>query len=143
MTVVVADARSGKMVSDSRVTLDEIWIEAAKIYKHKGELLATAGNVRQGDEWLDWYKAGKKGEPPKKLDDFQALVLRKDGVYVLQGDTNEILVERCFHAIGSGSAAALGAMLQGATCEEAVTIACLVDYQCGGTIRVESLKKET
>ncbi len=124
------------MVSDSKVTTDDTWYPAEKIFAHKSELIAMAGDTPQGDRWFEWYTSGKKGSPPKPLDEFCALILRESGLFLMNGSAHEMRVERGFHAIGTGGAAALAVMIAGHDVEEAVKIACQVDAQSGGEIRV-------
>lgn len=139
MTTIAADLRSGIMVGDSKVTTAPTWFPMAKIYRWKGEIVGIAGDFKQSAEWFTWYKNGKHGSPPK-LDEFEALVLRKDGLFLLACNSFEIPIERGFHAIGSGGPAATAVMLAGHDAKEAVRIACLVDAESGGDIQLLHLK---
>ena len=139
MTTIAVDHRTGVAASDSKCTIGAIWVTTTKVHRHKDELIGLAGTDSQGQRWLEWYKAGKKGVAPK-MDQAEALILRKDGVYYVQDDCAEFKVERGFHAIGTGGAAAMAVMLAGHTAEEAVRIAIQVDAQSGGEVQVFPLK---
>ena len=141
MTTIVADARTGTMVSESKVTAGDVWFPATKIVRHKDELIGCAGEAHMEEAWLNWYQNGRKGKPPSD-EDLAILILRKTGLIYVDTNSTEILVTRAFHAIGSGAPAALGAMLSGKSAEEAVAIAILVDPNSGGDIQVFNLLKD-
>lgn len=141
MTTVFADAKTGVIVCDSKISFDTIWYPATKVFRVGDELVGYAGNVKEAHTWLKWYRGGKKGTRPK-LDDFVALVLNKDGLYQVSGDGLEMLIERGFHGIGTGGPVAVGAFMAGADAERAVRIACEVDNASGGDVVVHSLKPQ-
>lgn len=139
MTTILADARKSVMVSESKTTApDGSWFPSTKIARIADALVGVAGDASAGDAWLDWLRDGRQGKPPKG--DVTVLILRK-GVCTLVDTTNgrDVIVERGFHAIGSGAAAALGALHAGATPAQAVKIACMVDASSGGRIRTVAL----
>ena len=140
MTTIAVDHRTGVAASDSKCTIGAIWVTATKVYRHKDELIGIAGADAQGQRWFDWYKAGKKGTLPK-FDQAEALILRKDGLYYVEDGGTEYRIERGFHAIGSGGAAAMAVMLAGHSAEEAVRIAIQVDAQSGGEVQVFNLRE--
>lgn len=140
MTTIAVDHRTGVAASDSKCTIGAIWVTSTKIHRQKDELIGLAGTDTQGQRWLEWYKAGKKGAAPK-MDQAEAVILRREGVFYVQDDGVEFKVERGFHAIGTGAAAAaMAVMLAGHSAEEAVRIAIQVDAQSGGEVQVFSLK---
>lgn len=139
MTTIAMDHRTGVAASDSKCTIGAIWVTSTKVFRHKDELIGLAGLDSQGQRWLEWHKSGKKGAAPK-MDQADALILRRDGVYYVQDDCAEFRVERGFHAIGTGAAAAMAVMLAGHSAEEAVRIAIQVDAQSGGEVQVFNLK---
>lgn len=138
MTTIAADFRAGVMVSDSRCTAGEQWFPMTKVHRVGAEIIGLAGNVKESQAWLKWYASGKKGAKPKG-ESYAALVLRKDGLYEATPDGLEMLIERGFHACGSGGPVAVGVMLAGLSAEEAVKIACQVDVGSGGEIKVYKL----
>ncbi len=141
MTTIVADARVGLMVSDSKCTGNGSWVPMTKIFRVNGDLFGFAGGVNEREKWLKWHRAGRKGPRPK-LESFEGLLLKQDGtLYELCSDGLEMLIERGFHAVGSGGPAALGAMLSGKHAKEAVEIACLIDPHTAGDVCVFNLKE--
>lgn len=139
MTTILADARLGVMVSDSKATCGDTWVPCTKVHRVGGALIGTAGSEADIQRWLKWWGRGRRGARPD-VEDFSALVLNKDGVlHALPG--SEMRIERGFHAVGTGGNAALGALMAGADPAEAVRIACLVDANSGGEVQVFRLKE--
>lgn len=73
-------------------------------------------------------------------EDFEALVLHPDGTCRSYNNKGMGMDQELPAVSGSGGAIALGAMLAGATPEEAVRIACQRDICTGGIVTVEHLK---
>lgn len=140
MTTIAADARSGVMVSDSRASDSTTWFPMTKVHRIDGELIGCAGDLKDIATWLKWMRAGKKGVAPK-VANFEGLLLRSDGVYEVTSDGHVQIIERGFHAVGSGGHAAMAALILGHDIKEAVETACMVDAQSGGDIRVYHLKE--
>lgn len=139
MTAIFADVKTGVMVCDSKCTSDDVWYPMTKVHRVGKELIGLAGSVKESLAWLEWYRAGKKGVRPK-LENFQGLCLRSDGLYELGPDGLVQLVERGYHGIGSGGGYAVAAFMAGADAERAVQIACDIDVGSGGAVVVHSLK---
>ena len=140
MTTIAADYRVGVMVCDSRCNSGGTWFPGTKVYRIGGELIGISGNCLDEQKWLKWHKGGRKGPRPK-LEAFEAVVMREDGVYVYDTTGLEMKIERGFHAVGSGGAAAIAVMLAGHSAKEAVEIACQVDAYSGGEICVFNLRE--
>lgn len=140
MTTILADAKTGVMVTDSKCTSAEVWYPMTKVHRIGKELIGLAGSVKESLAWLEWYRAGRKGVRPK-LDSFQGLCLRADGLYELGADGLVQLVERGYHGIGSGGGYAVAAFMAGADAERAVAIACDIDVGSGGAVIVHRLKE--
>lgn len=138
MTTIAADFRALVMVSDSRCTAGEQWFPMTKVHKIGAELIGLAGSVKEGQAWLKWYSGGKRGTKPKG-ESYVALILRKDGLYEVTADGLEMLIERGFHACGSGGPIAVALMIAGHSAQESVEIACQVDTGSGGEIKTYSL----
>jgi hypothetical protein len=138
MTTIAGDHRAGVMVCDSKCSGGGNWYPMTKVHRVGDELVGMAGHVKDGQAWLKWYRAGKKGPRPK-TEEFVALSLRKDGLYEICADGLEQLVERGFHAVGSGGSAAVAVMLAGHDAKRAVEIALQVDTGSGGEIHVHTL----
>jgi ATP-dependent protease HslVU (ClpYQ) peptidase subunit len=111
-------------------------------------LIGVAGDCKDGDEWLDWHKGGRRGKPPKPKnpDEFSALILRKAGLFSVTEGAHEMKIDRGFHAIGSGGACAIAAYIAikrtGIQPDPrlCVQIAAEVDSSTGGRIIVHKLK---
>lgn len=139
MTTIFADAKAGVMVCDSKISSGGTWYPATKVYRHNGELIGLAGDCKDGDAWLKWYRSGKKGPVPKG-DEFEGLILRETGLYKLNTSAHEILMERGFHGVGSGGGCATAAFMAGADAQKSVQIACEIDAGSGGDVVVHKLK---
>lgn len=139
MTTILADAKRGIMVTDSRCTAESEWFPMTKVFRVRDELIGLAGNVKDAVAWLNWYSEGKKGNRPKG-DTFNALILRSEGLYAVSSDSFEMLIERGFYGIGSGGGIAVGAFMAGADAKKAVEIACRIDANSGGDVVVHKLK---
>lgn len=139
MTTIFSDVKAGVMVCDSKCTSGEVWYPMTKVHRVGKELIGLAGSVKESLAWLDWYRSGKKGVRPK-LEMFQGLCLRPDGLYELGADGLVQLVERGFHGIGSGGGYAVAAFMAGADPKKAVDIACEIDNESGGDVHVHALK---
>lgn len=140
MTTILASLKDGVMVCDSKCSSSEIWYPMTKVHRVGRELIGLAGSVKEAIAFLKWYREGKKGVRPK-LETFQGLALRPDGLYELGADGLEQLVERGFHGIGSGGGYALAAYMAGADAEKAVRIACSIDNHSGGDVLVHKLRE--
>lgn len=138
MTTVAADHRCGLLVTDSKCTSGSVWSPTTKAWRHGREIIGVAGELRQAKKWLDWYTKGKRG-PLGKLEDFEALILREDGLYHVTEGGYEHKEDRGFYAIGSGQQAALAVLIAGLGPEKAVEIACQIDLGSGGDLQVHSL----
>lgn len=139
MTTIAADFRTLTMVSDSKTTHGDSWFPATKIYRINDELIGIAGACVDEQKWMKWHCEGRT-KPIPKLDSFAALILRKTGLFVVDATGVEMLIERGFHATGSGGTAALAVMLAGHPAKKAVEIACQIDASSGGDICVQRLK---
>lgn len=105
-------------------------------------IIATAGEGPPGMIFVDWY--GKKSKPPAILSDseFVCLVLDEDGLWEFDSYCRAEQITEEFYAIGSGAKVALGAMHAGATAQEAVEIAKLVDPYTGGDVKTMGLMND-
>lgn len=128
--------RAGVMASDSRATYESATGghrvgPCTKLYRKCGDILGTAGEVPPALVFLDWYgKPASKAPEELRLGKAECtvLVLRKDGVVLLyEGSCYAEPFPGEFWAIGSGAKAALGALHMGATAEQAVRVAALID----------------
>lgn len=149
MTTVACNKE--QMVSDSRVSIAEkgFAYPAVKIIKTPHALVGASGDGGDCTRFLNWAKEGfkEKDQPRWKTpqyseDEIVGLILRKDGIYIwTQGGPEAERVEAEWFAIGSGGKAARAALTMGASLQEAVEIACLVDNVYSGLpLQILSLK---
>lgn len=140
MTTIVADARTGEMVSDSKCTYGCTWSPITKIYRVGDELIGCAGDVKQWAQFLKWHKGGRRGARPKG-DEYTVLILGPAGLRQWDSNGCEMPIERGFTAIGSGGHAAIAALMCGKTAAEAVEIATQIDPNSGGDLQRHTLKE--
>jgi len=117
--------------------VSETKANAVKVFKHRGACVGVAGTYVMCMEFVKWWKSGAQGEPPD-MEEVDAIVLTRDGrILCFNHHTSFFEISDAFTAIGSGGAAALGAMHAGASPERAIKIAGKVDMFTGGkpTIR--------
>lgn len=134
MTTIAANAEQGVMVCDSRTQIDGMWWPAEKVFRVGRALIGGSGDSAAIRKFVAWYGTNRLSKP-KLGDAFNALVLDDTGLYYWCATLVPEKLMRGFHAVGSGGAAALGAMLAGATCREAVHIASQIDTYTGGDIK--------
>jgi hypothetical protein len=139
VTTILADAAQGIMVCDSKCSGGDLWFPMTKVHRVHDELVGIIGTVSQGQLWLEWYRGGRKGAKPK-LTGFGALILRPSGLYEVDVECSEQVIERGHHGAGTGGGFALAAFMAGADHKRAVEIACQIDNNSGGDVIVHSLK---
>jgi hypothetical protein len=138
------------MASDSQETNGGIKAKCVKLFRAEDEygtkvIIGTAGASFTGMLYVDNYGSG---EPrPDILDniteDENFLILIWDGKDLFEVDWmwRPILIPKTdFVAIGSGAAAAMGAMYMGASAREAVAAAKKIDNYTGGAVKTIALK---
>lgn len=135
MTTIASDGRS--IAADRLITSSEQLLgETTKVYTAKdGSFFASAGNASDCDCYEAWKKGTLKERPDIECDSFEAMILRKNKVYLVDKNLIEIEVFTP-QAIGSGGNLALGAMLAGATPQEAIEFAAERDLFTGGGVDV-------
>jgi hypothetical protein len=149
MTTIVY--RDGIMAADSRVTTEgeaagHVVHHCVKLFRKNGAIIGLQGESSPGMFFLSWF--GSKAPPPAALQeseaDFCALVLTKKGLFEYDKWCNAEPVlmprHRAYHAIGSGSKAAFGALAMGATARRAVAISCMFDPYTAPPVVWMSLK---
>lgn len=134
MTTIATDGRT--MAADSRGCANDVirCDNEQKLRRLKdGRIVGFSGTSSAAREYIDWLDNG--GDRPKIEDSFAALVLHQNGTAEVHCD-NALPDEADLPAVlGSGGAIALGAMLAGATPEQAVAIAAQRDPFTGGKIK--------
>ena len=123
------------MASDSLQTgnyIDRINIK--KIWDVDGVYVGIAGNPGYAKKFIDWYRGDQK-EYPQLGEQFAALVLYPDGFCEYWDDIGVGQPCGVPAAIGSGGEMAMGALMAGATPEEAIKVAIKLDEKTGGEIQ--------
>jgi hypothetical protein len=136
MTTIAADARVGVMVSDSRATFEDAgcWLPCTKMWRFDDGIVGICGDYLDEENWLKWRRGGRRGKFPKLSSEFFGLLLRTDGLFILDDKGGHMHVERGFHGIGSGGNCAITALILGHDAKTAVEAACQVDPHSGGAI---------
>lgn len=148
--------RDGVLAGDSRVTDGgeegpSVHSNTVKVFRiksgpHKGHIVGITGTFSAGLMFVRWYE-DSGAEPPPEADsedsdnEFEALILRPDGVFMADNNCELMRVVDPFVATGSGGAAATAAMHCGKSAVEAIEIAALCDLRTGGPVIAYSLKK--
>ena len=127
------------MSSDSLCDDGGMRSKGQKIFESAdGSILGFAGSFAQGYRFVEWFE-DEEGAPPE-CDEVTILILDRKGKMTLWDGGHPTPVLEKFYAIGSGSHAAMAAMMCGKTPREAVKIACKVDTGSGGTVK--TIKRE-
>jgi hypothetical protein len=140
VTVIVA-TREG-MWCDSKVSAGGLNYPSEKVFRYKGDMIATAGNDTGIEKWLHWFKGDRK-KPLTDIgtdDSFTVLVLNKEGLFIYDDCSLRNRITRDWHAIGDGAIAAAAALKMGATPHRAVEIACELVDSCGLPVEAHKLK---
>ena len=126
------------MAADTRVSVGDVCFPGTKIFRIGEAVVGIAGEGIAMMKFMYWAMAGFQAEalPEVSKDDgeFSALVLNKDGLFAYDDSFWPEKIRRDFHAIGSGGAAALAAMMLGQSAANAVGIACQIDLNSGPPI---------
>ncbi len=104
-----------------------------------GRIVGFSGTASSARDYIAWLEGGEK---PDKEDNFHLLVLNLDGTAAIIFDDRTSDPVDLPAVLGTGGDIALGAMMAGATPEEAVNLAILRDVYSGGKVTVESIKGE-
>lgn len=127
MTTVAANRTM--MASDSLINDGNNLCDThQKIWRIGDELIGLAGGLTHGLLFIDWYTRGRDSDNKPQLDDeFEALVLSKDGLFSYYNTLVPVEINASYWAIGSGAPIAMGAMFMGASPASAVQAACMFD----------------
>lgn len=139
MTTIAADAGLGLMASDSQWTDGDARGIARKIFRIRGALIGFAGNLGEIELAREWFKSGFTSDYPDV--GVTALIMRGRSLSTWTVIDGEIPMRQPRFAIGTGGLCARAAMIAGADCAQAVRIACTIDANSGGRVRVYRLKE--
>lgn len=115
---------------------DIVQLDCEKIRVEGQAIYALAGTFGAFGPAIKWHQAGADPDAVPKVDDWTLFVLDQSGLnkYTKTLPYPEPMPVPI--AFGSGCDQAMGAMMAGATAEEAVRIVSLVSVNTGGLIRV-------
>lgn len=141
VTTIAYDGISLAAEGRSTVGNEIIREDVEKIKVIHGRVYGMVGAITLLDAAIEWHNSGAD---PAKLPPYPGeeswflIVIDEHGLFCY---SSKMPYARCNEfniptAFGSGDHFALGAMLAGKTAKEAVEIACKVDTQSGGRIRV-------
>lgn len=133
--------KDGVLASDSLVTSggqrDGL---TRKIWRHGRLLVGGAGSTSICHRFYEWVRAGMRGRcPVEGTNNANGFVIAPTGEVVVWGSQGPWLNTTGMVAFGTGGDLAMGAMLAGASAEEAVAVAIKLDVHSGGPIRSLSL----
>lgn len=137
MTVIAY--RGGVLAADSMVCDPSVGRRTGvtqKIGRHGPFRWAWSGDHGNARRTLDWIIGGQRGRQPR-FKSGSVIIIPDEGEMTIYGQgTSWPVPDGPFHAWGSGSSYALGALAVGANPVEAVEAACLLmPGECGGPIR--------
>lgn len=133
------------MAGDSRANLEYNFTHfpAKKVEKIGEVLVGAGGRALDCTAFFTWVRHGADpdNKPPIDSEDngFQGLIMSHDGIFYYEKDLCPMKVDRDFHAIGTGSQAALAALMLGKPPKRAVEIAARIDSNTGAPFTVISL----
>lgn len=141
-------ATNGKVIAGDGIVLTSWGLVTArglkKIHVRNGNIFAFAGAAALIDPLIQWHHDGcdVKALPPCDHDGgWSMVVCDADGVHLYTSKAPFRDVLELPFALGTGGDYAMGAMLAGATPEEAVHIACKLDNGSGGEIQVIDIEE--
>lgn len=137
MTTIIADARLGLMVSDSRVCDgDRVWL-VPKVFRIDETLYGFAGVVSESIAFMAWLDGG----PKPKFNSSSCLMLNASGLFIYENSLTPQKVRRGIEAIGTGAKAAMCAYeaLGYGDPAKAVRIVCKHDSSSCAPVRVHKL----
>lgn len=145
MTTIVANLEC--MAADTRVSLDgSPYYHATKIFRIGDSLFGTAGDGMMGLIMIEWLKGPRKNRAAlyKHWADYERscfilLELNPTGLYLWDGWAIPEKLNDTRYAVGSGAPAALGAMDNGRSPEDAVRTSIRLDQYSGDPVQVEFL----
>jgi ATP-dependent protease HslVU (ClpYQ) peptidase subunit len=147
LTTILADTKLGVIVTDSNFAAGDTRGEMRKVWRMRGfGIVGLAGSLDEMAPFLLWMKDGMQ-PPGPKCKAMSALLLQPNGLLWFEGSPAPIVVQKHYHAIGSGASAALAAYeaLGFTDPVRAVKIACNHDNGSRKPVRTYKLttKRET
>ncbi len=120
------------------------FVNSEKIFELEDGYLGSSGDSAGVYVWFEYHQAKSSKQKETQLEimaeyDFDIVWMASDGLWV--SDQTGV-ISQChepYYAIGSGSKAAMAAMICGKSAEAAVDVAALVDPYTGGEVKVYRL----
>lgn len=140
MTTIIATPT--EIIGDRQLTDADTICHIDKIFAIRGSLIGFAGDYAQALKFLEWFKntrAKKRVDYPNDLDDFEAIEISKEGLFLWGENGISYQPNEPFWAIGSGRGYALGALAAGSSVKEAMEIAVRYDPYTGGPFDYKKL----
>lgn len=134
MTTIATDGEV--MAADSCIS-GEYSDEGIKIHRIGKSVYGIAGDYTAAMKFLDWRHKPKS--KPDISGDFEALEINAKGIWYWDNNLRPVKSGRKAASIGSGSSAAMGAMLAGKGPRDAVKIACQLDIASALPVIAEEL----
>lgn len=146
MTTIVY--RDGVMAGDSRAWSGDKHPIGSKLKIRRmddGTLIGCSTTVPGGGEKvLDWYEGGRKADSDLP-ETFTFLAAHRNGEVYYACDSTMLSgpLEDEFFSVGSGEQYAMGALHMGASAEEAVRVACMLDAWTGFPVYTVSHRRKS
>lgn len=146
MTTIAID-ENYVLASDSRTSQAGLITSQnfVKVFQVRDNLIAGAGSICEIKSFLLDFKNNNK-TTSADLDSCQIVILKKKKLYIVEASVDEryhLVPINPPYAIGSGGEIALGAMLAGASAEESVKLASMIDVFTNNNVQVYSNVNKT
>lgn len=141
MTVIAASIAEGRIAADRWCFDGEEHYPMKKVHRIRGALVGFAGDLAAIAAIRAWMRAGSVAQDAPKTGNATALILAPGKLCTWDVTNGYVVMERGWHAIGSGGACAQAAMMAGADVRRAVQITNGVHNFCGGGVSVFKLRE--
>lgn len=138
--------RDGVLASDSLGNRNGLRRKVKKVYRVGDHIMGGCGNYQDCIAFVNWWPQRNERElsfrqysGDKDAPDLYMIVVGPGGAQAWGEHLQPTDILDDFYAVGSGASAAMAAMHMGASAEEAVRIASLVDIGTGGDIETVTL----
>lgn len=134
MTTIATD---GKIMAADTMEMTSFILqhEGTKLKKVGGIVYGISGSDTPAEMYLDWVAEGCPQDNKPVTNDGWTVIFVKDGTSWLVDELLRPVSAGLPFAIGSGSVAAMAAMLCGKTPAQAIKIAMMLDAGTGGKVR--------
>jgi ATP-dependent protease HslVU (ClpYQ) peptidase subunit len=138
MTVIAASVAEGRIAADRWCFDGDEHYPMKKLHRIRGMLVGFAGDIAAIERIRLWMRAGSIEADRPITGNATALILTRDRLCTWDVTNGLSVMERGWHAIGSGGACAQAAMLAGADVRRAVQITNGIHNFSGGGVSVYS-----